>query len=120
MHTNHASFDLDTQIITQDNAKSYCLYLLRHARECFLSDKLTCVWEYGKKHNLCLQYRICFSSGKGEGFSTWSTRDYDFSEIQLRDVFRALWAGFRYWLVDQWKMSLEPFDDVLVELEDAL
>jgi hypothetical protein len=35
----------------------------------------------------------------------------------MRDVFRALWAGFRYWLVDQWKMSLEPFDDVLVEIE---
>jgi hypothetical protein len=35
----------------------------------------------------------------------------------MRDVFRTLWAGFRYWIVDQWKMSLEPFDDVLAEIE---
>jgi hypothetical protein len=117
MHTNHASFDLDTEVITQDNARSYCLYLLRHVTECFRSEKQACVTEYAKKHNLRLQYRVTFSNGKDVGFSTWTTDPNVSPEVKMRDVFRTLWAGFRYWIVDQWKMSLEPFDDVLAEIE---
>ncbi len=120
MHKNQVSFDLDTEIITQDNAKSYCLYLLRHVRECFLCEKLACVWEYAKKHDLALQYRVTFWNGKDAGFSTWTTDNSDFSEVKMRDVFRTLWAGFRYWLVDKWEISLEPFEEICPEIEELL
>jgi hypothetical protein len=120
MHKNHANFDLDTEIINQDNAKSYCLYLLRQVKECFLSEKQACIWEYTKKHNMRLQYCVTFSNGKDVGFSTWTTDPNVSPEVSMRDVFRTLWAGFRYWIVDQWKLSLEPFEEICPQVGDLL
>ena len=75
---------------------------------------------YAENNKACLEYRVRFSNGKHAGSASWNTRNYNFSEIKMRDVYKSLWGWFEFWLVHQWKMSLEPFDAVLAEIEDAL